>query len=110
MLEKGATFKITIDEVQGDVNICGTTFKGLPGDVSIGDQLLIDDGKVGLRATDVPATTVTTDVEVPGPVTNTQGHTHPSLGFNIPAPYSKREKKNRWGNRLFQKRGGGGGK
>ena len=48
MLEKGATFKITIEDIQGDVNICGTTFKGLPGDVSVGDQLLIDDGKVGL--------------------------------------------------------------
>ncbi|MEN9287957.1 MAG: hypothetical protein RLZ88_627, partial [Actinomycetota bacterium] len=46
MLEKGATFKITIDEIQGDVNICGTTHKGLPGDVSPGDLLLIDDGKV----------------------------------------------------------------
>ena len=60
MLEKGATFKITIDDVEGDVNICGTTFKGLPGDVNVGDVLLIDDGKVGLRATAVDDRTVTT--------------------------------------------------
>ena len=48
-LEKGATFKITTDEIEGDVNICGTTFKGLPEDVKVGDFLLIDDGKVRLR-------------------------------------------------------------
>jgi hypothetical protein len=34
LLEKGATFKITTDEIEGDVNICGTTFKGLPADVA----------------------------------------------------------------------------
>ena len=52
MLEKGATFKITTDEILGNVDICGTTFKGLPGDVKPGDLLLIDDGKVTLKATD----------------------------------------------------------
>ncbi len=64
ILEEGATFKITIDEVPGDVNICSTTYKGLPGDVRPGDQLLIDDGRIGLRATAVDARTVTTVVEV----------------------------------------------
>ena len=44
------------------MNICGTTFKGLPGDVKPGDLLLIDDGKVTLRATEVNETTVTTVV------------------------------------------------
>ena len=47
MLVKGATFTITTDEILGDVNICGTTFKGLPADVKVGDLLLIDDGKIG---------------------------------------------------------------
>ena len=31
-LAVGATFTITIDEVQGTVERCGTTYKGLPGD------------------------------------------------------------------------------
>ena len=37
----------------GDAEICGTTYKGLPGDVNAGDPILIDDGKVRLRVTDV---------------------------------------------------------
>ena len=33
----GAEFTITIDDVPGDVTICSTTYKGLPGDVNPGD-------------------------------------------------------------------------
>lgn len=100
MLEKGATFKITIEEVQGDVNICGTTFKGLPGDVKPGDLLLIDDGKVTLRATEVSDTTVTTIVEVPGPVSNNKGINLPGVAVNVPALSEKDEDDLRWGIRL----------
>jgi len=100
MLEKGATFKITIDEIMGDVNICGTTFKGLPGDVKPGDLLLIDDGKVTLRATEVSDTTVTTIVEVPGPVSNNKGINLPGVAVNVPALSEKDEDDLRWGIRL----------
>ena len=48
-LETGATFTITTREVPGDATICSTTYKGLPGDVSVGDPILIDDGKVAPR-------------------------------------------------------------
>ncbi|MEO0049509.1 MAG: hypothetical protein RL556_841 [Actinomycetota bacterium] len=97
MLEKGATFKITTDEILGNVEICGTTHKGLPGDVKPGDVLLIDDGKVGLRATDVTATTVTTVVEVPGPVSNNKGINLPGVAVNVPALSEKDEADLRWG-------------
>jgi pyruvate kinase len=100
LLEKGATFKITIDDIQGDVNICSTTHKGLPGDVNVGDVLLIDDGKVGLRATAVDDTTVTTVVEVPGPVSNNKGINLPGVAVNVPALSAKDEDDLRWGIRL----------
>ena len=96
MLEKGATFKITIDDVDGDVNICGTTFKGLPGDVRVGDALLIDDGKVGLRATHVDDRTVTTVVEVAGVVSNNKGINLPGVAVNVPALSEKDEADLRW--------------
>ncbi len=82
MLEKGATFKITIDEILGDVK---------PGDV-----LLIDDGKVGLRATEVTDTTVTTVVEIPGPVSNNKGINLPGVAVNVPALSEKDEADLRW--------------
>lgn len=100
MLEKGATFKITTDEIMGDVNICGTTFKGLPGDVKPGDLLLIDDGKVTLKATAVDATTVTTVVEVGGFVSNNKGINLPGVAVNVPALSEKDEDDLRWALRL----------
>ena len=95
-LAKGATFKITIDDVDGDVNICGTTFKGLPDDVKVGDFLLIDDGKVRLRATEVSKTTVTTEVEVAGDVSNNKGINLPGVAVNVPALSEKDEDDLRW--------------
>ena len=100
MLEKGATFKITIEDILGDVNICGTTFKGLPGDVKPGDLLLIDDGKVCLKATEVSATTVTTVVEIGGPVSNNKGINLPGVAVNVPALSEKDEDDLRWAIRL----------
>jgi pyruvate kinase len=99
-LEKGATFKITTDEIEGDVNICGTTFKGLPGDVKVGDFLLIDDGKVKLRAVAVSDTTVTTEVEIPGLVSNNKGINLPGVAVNVPALSEKDEADLRWGLKL----------
>ena len=99
-LEKGATFKITTDEIEGDVNICGTTFKELPADVKVGDFLLIDDGKVKLRAVEVSATTVTTEVEIPGIVSNNKGINLPGVAVNVPALSKKDEDDLRWALKL----------
>jgi pyruvate kinase len=99
-LEKGATFKITTDEIEGDVNICGTTFKGLPEDVKVGDFLLIDDGKVKLRAVAVSDTTVTTEVEIPGVVSNNKGINLPGVAVNVPALSEKDEDDLRWALKL----------
>jgi pyruvate kinase len=99
-LEKGATFKITTDEIEGDVNVCGTTFKGLPGDVKVGDFLLIDDGKVKLRAVAVSDTTVTTEVEIPGTVSNNKGINLPGVAVNVPALSEKDEADLRWALKL----------
>ena len=99
-LEKGDIFKITTDEIMGTKDICGTTFKGLPGDVKPGDMLLIDDGKVALRATDVTDTTVTTVVELPGNVSNNKGINLPGVAVNVPALSEKDEADLRWGLKL----------
>jgi pyruvate kinase len=99
-LEKGDIFKITIEEIMGTKEICGTTFKGLCGDVKPGDLLLIDDGKVTLRATEVTDTTVTTVVEVPGNVSNNKGINLPGVAVNVPALSEKDEADLRWAIKL----------
>lgn len=99
-LNEGDTFKITIDDIPGTKEICSTTYKGLPGDVKPGDQLLIDDGRIGLRATAVDKTTVTTVVEVGGAVSNNKGINLPGVAVNVPALSEKDEQDLRWALKL----------
>ena len=69
-LVRGDEFTITTEDVPGDKSICGTTYKGLPGDVAEGDPILVDDGKLRLRVVKVDDTDVTTRVEVAGKVSD----------------------------------------
>ena len=45
----GDVFTITVEDVEGTASLCSTTHKALPGDVNVGDPLLIDDGRVAQR-------------------------------------------------------------
>ncbi|MGO1974333.1 MAG: pyruvate kinase [Propionibacteriaceae bacterium] len=95
-LSYGATFTITIDDIEGDVRRCSTTYKGLPGDVSAGDRILIDDGRVTLIATEVSDTDVTTRVDVGGPVSNNKGINLPGVAVSVPAMSEKDVDDLRW--------------
>ena len=95
-LDVGDIFTITIDDVVGDARRCSTTHKGLPGDVAVGDILLIDDGRIVLRATEVTDTDVITVVEVAGPVSDNKGINLPGVAVNIPALTEKDEADLRW--------------
>ncbi|WP_296665394.1 pyruvate kinase [Demequina sp.] len=90
-------FTITTRDVEGTKEICGTTFKGLPGDCHPGDMLLIDDGKVRVVVTEVTDTDVITKVVVPGPVSNNKGINLPGVAVSVPAMSEKDESDLRWG-------------
>ena len=93
-------FTITTRDVEGTKEICGTTFKELPGDCNVGDTLLIDDGKVRLEVTAVTETDVVTKVVVPGPVSNNKGINLPGVAVSVPAMSEKDEADLRWGLKL----------
>jgi pyruvate kinase len=95
-LEEGARFTITTRDVEGDATICSTTYDGLPGDVSPGDQVLIDDGKIHLRVMEVDGTDVHTEVEVGGEVSNNKGINLPGVAVSVPALSEKDEEDLRW--------------
>ena len=95
-LEVGDVFTITTDDILGNAERCSTTYKGLPGDVNVGDQILIDDGKVGLKAVEVTETDVTCVVTVPGPVSNNKGINLPGVAVSVPAMSEKDEADLRW--------------
>jgi pyruvate kinase len=99
-LAVGDIFKITTEDVVGTKELSGTTFKGLPQDVSPGDFLLIDDGKVKVKVLETDGTVVTTEVIVAGPVSNNKGINLPGVAVNVPALSEKDEDDLRWGLRL----------
>jgi pyruvate kinase len=95
-LSKDAEFVITTRDVEGDATICGTTYKGLPGDVSAGDPILVDDGKLRLRVVKVDDTDVTTRVEVAGKVSDHKGLNLPGVAVSVPALSDKDKDDLRW--------------
>ena len=96
-LAVGDTFRITTEDVVGTRDLVGTTFKGLAGDVSRGDFLLIDDGKVRVQVESVDGPVVTTKVVVAGTVSNNKGINLPGVAVSVPALSEKDESDLRWG-------------
>ena len=96
ILEVGQSFTITTREVTGDATIVGTTFKGLPGDCQVGDTLLVDDGNIKLRVTQVSETDVTTEVVVGGRVSDHKGLNLPGAAVSVPALSEKDQQDLRW--------------
>ncbi len=95
-LANGEEFVITTRDVAGDATICGTTYKGLPGDVSAGDPILVDDGKLRLRVVRVSDTDVTTRVEVGGKISDHKGLNLPGVAVSVPALSEKDTDDLRW--------------
>ncbi|MFI6083366.1 pyruvate kinase [Streptomyces sp. NPDC051217] len=84
-LMRGDEFIITTEDVAGDKGICGTTYKGLPGDVTKGDQILINDGNVELRVTEVEGPRVKSLVIEGGVISDHKGINLPGTAVNVPA-------------------------
>ena len=99
-LVNGERFTITVDAILGDRDRVSTTYKGLPGDVKPGDRLLIDDGKVALRAVEVTDTDIVTVVVEGGVVSNNKGINLPGVAVSVPAMSEKDEADLRWALRL----------
>ncbi|GAA1718930.1 pyruvate kinase [Propioniferax innocua] len=85
----GDRFTITTEDVEGDKERCSTTYKGLTGDVTPGDRILIDDGNVHLVAEEVSRTDVVCRVTVGGPVSDHKGINLPGVAVSVPAMSEK---------------------
>ncbi|MGL4745056.1 MAG: pyruvate kinase [Dermatophilaceae bacterium] len=92
----GATFTITTRAVSGNAIEVGTTYAGLPGDVTPGDRILIDDGKLALVATKVTETDVVCEVLDGGPLSNNKGINLPGVAVSVPALSEKDRDDLRW--------------
>jgi pyruvate kinase len=100
LLERGDEFTITVDEIEGDQLICGTTHKGLTADVARGERILVDDGRVTLEVTDVEGPRVHTMCIEGGMISDNKGLNLPGVAVSVPALSEKDVRDLRWGLRI----------
>ncbi|MGI8537600.1 MAG: pyruvate kinase [Mycobacteriales bacterium] len=93
----GESVTITTQPCAGDHDRVSTTYAGLAGDVSVGDPVLIDDGRVGLRVMAVEGDEVRLLVTEGGPVSNAKGLSLPGVAVSVPALSEKDELDLRFG-------------
>jgi len=84
-LAVGDRFVITTDDVPGDGGRCSTTYSSLPGDVKVGDLMLIDDGRITVEVKDVGDRDVVTEVLEGGRVSDHKGINLPGVSVSAPA-------------------------
>ncbi|MEV3856256.1 pyruvate kinase [Streptomyces sp. NPDC050095] len=101
LLERGDEFTISVEDgIQGDRQCCGTTYAGLAADVTTGERILVDDGKVSLEVTGVDGPCVHTKVVEGGMVSDHKGLNLPGVAVSVPALSEKDEADLRWALRI----------
>ncbi|GAA0408746.1 pyruvate kinase [Streptomyces luteireticuli] len=96
LLERGDRFTITVEDVPGDRTCCGTTYDGLAADVTRGERILVDDGRVTLEVTEVDGPRVRTVVLEGGMVSDHKGLNLPGVAVSVPALSEKDVEDLRW--------------
>ncbi|MCB5907182.1 pyruvate kinase [Streptomyces pinistramenti] len=97
LLERGDEFTITVEPaVEGDRQLCGTTYEGLAADVTTGERILVDDGKVTLEVTGIDGPRVRTLVIEGGMVSDHKGLNLPGVAVSVPALSEKDQDDLRW--------------
>ena len=100
VLEEGAEFVVTTEDVPGDAHMVSTSYAGLPGDVTPGDKVLVDDGRIALEVVRVDGPRVVTVVREGGRVSNHKGFNLPGAAMSVPAMSEKDREDLRWALRL----------
>jgi pyruvate kinase len=82
--ETGEEVVITTEACHGDHDRVATTYDGLAGDLSSGDRLLVDDGRIDLRVLEVTGPDVRCRVAHGGPVSDHKGISLPGIPVSVP--------------------------
>ena len=85
LLQTGARFTITTEEILGDYKRASTTYKQFATDVRRGDRVLLNDGAVTLRVVSTDGVSVDLDVVSGGPIGNQKGINLPGVKVSAPS-------------------------
>ncbi|NPE28297.1 pyruvate kinase [Methanococcoides sp. SA1] len=83
-LQQGQTFFLTIDTVAATSERIGVNYQGLCDDVDIGNTILLDDGKLGLRVLSLHGNDIRTKVVVGGRLGEHKRVSLPGVRVNLP--------------------------
>jgi len=97
MLEEGAAFVLTSEEVEGDSRIAHVTYPNLAEEVAPGNCVLLDDGLLALEIERVEPPRVFTRVRTGGPISSGKGVNLPGSRLSVSALTEKDEEDLRLG-------------
>jgi pyruvate kinase len=84
-LEAGQAFRLTTEEVDGDASRVSVSYKALADDVKPGDEVLIDDGLIGMRVERIEGRDIVCTVTVPGTLSDRKGLNLPGANLSTPS-------------------------
>ncbi len=85
ILEDGALFTITTEQIDGDQTIASTSYTDLARDVKPGDPILIADGTIELRVLSTDGTAVKCQVAHGGKISDRKGINLPGVNISTPS-------------------------
>ena len=91
-INAGEQLVITTEEILGDSKKISTSYTYLPDDVTNGDTILVDDGKIELKVLGVNGKEVTTEVVFGGMLKSRKGINLPNSEVSAPSLTEKDEK------------------
>jgi pyruvate kinase len=84
-LHEGSHVAFTIDEIVGDEHRVTTTYRSLPADVTKGDRIILDDGRITLRVLSTTERDVVCSVENGGILGEHKGMNLPGVQLSTPS-------------------------
>lgn len=85
MLETGATFILTVDDIEGDDKKVSISYEGLVQDIDRGNTILIDDGLIGLKVVGKKEREIVCEVVNGGELGEKKGVNVPNVAVRLPA-------------------------
>lgn len=84
-LSLGDTFTLTTEDIIGDQNRSSISYKGLPQDVKVGGDILIDDGLVAFKIKDITETDIVMEAQNYGILKSKKGVNVPNANIQLPS-------------------------
>ena len=84
LLETGGAFTLTTENIVGGARRVSISYPGLPAQIAPGTRILLDDGKIELRARQIEKTEIVCEVVTGGVLKNRKGVNIPGSSLDMP--------------------------